>query len=315
MKTKETKVEEKKEGCCDSGYISSLGIWVCIGLFIFLFLCVGSFISHVTTDEVFNKHGLVFDKELMSQIDSLDSLSCSQDIVELKQEVLQLKKLTKYVIERESKYQMEIDLIIDKYSQWTGYWLSIICCVLALFTLIQALVNYRTNNESAKNCRLAADDIKVKYKQLVKDMESSAHQNKLSCISVCLSSFPDAFSLTPNEERQKFIRKFMKMLNEEYANFTHDITKLTDLRNKNGSKLDIRKELDLVYLVWCDISIAVNHAMYDFTRSEQNIAFENLKELLCGAIMDYHDQRINYTNVSCRMIDVMNSIQKLVNVL
>ena len=315
MKTKETKVEEKKEGCCDSGCISSLGIWMCIGLLIFLFLCVGSFINHVTTDEVFNKHGLVFDKELMSQIDSLDSLSCSQDIVELKQEVLQLKKLTKYVIERESKYQMEIDLIIDKYSQWTGYWLSIISCVLTLFTLIQALVNYRTNNESAKNCRLAADDIKEKYKQLVKDMESSAHQNKLSCIGVCLSSFPDAFSLTPNEERQKFIRKFMKMLNEEYANFTHDITKLTDLRNKNGSKLDIRKELDLVYLVWCDISIAVNHAMYDFTRSEQNIAFENLKELLCGAIMDYHDQRINYTNVSCRMIDVMNSIQKLVNVL
>ena len=174
------------------------------------------------------------DEELMAQIEELDSASKAKDLNELREELYQMRKLTKYVVERESKYQMEIDLIIDKYSQWTGYWLSIISCVLTLFTLIQAFINYRTNKESAdksektsEKCektientntqlREFQDEIRLFFNRQEKDFEKtkqslklSIYQNKMSCITACLSSFPDAFSLKPNDERQKFIKNFM----------------------------------------------------------------------------------------------------------
>lgn len=339
---------------------------ISVGVVILLFLSCcfvhKYFVCHLQTDEVFDtSHGLKFDEKLMAQIDSLDGNGNYQDTVALKQEVRQLKRLTKYVIDRESNYQMEIDLIIDKYSQWTGYWLSIIGCVLTLFTLLLALLNYRSNDDNTKkidkaveDCKCEMDGIKKRYDdfvhsiqrsvddnaeksknavegckkaiekmgceydKLVHDMNLSVYQNKLSCISACLSSFPDAFSLTPNDERQRFIRMFLRMLNEEYSDFTYDFERLKNCLNckrEIGKKTDLRKEIGYVYLVWCDISIAVNHAMYDFTRPEQNMAFDGLKEVLSTVITDYHDRKINDENIVGTMHTVLDAINKLLGVL
>lgn len=303
---------------------------ISVGVVILLFLSCcfvhKYFVCHLQTDEVFDtSHGLKFDEKLMAQIDSLDGNGNYQDTVALKQEVRQLKRLTKYVIDRESNYQMEIDLIIDKYSQWTGYWLSIIGCVLTLFTLLLALLNYRSNDDNTKkidkaveDCKCEMDGIKKRYDDFVHDMNLSVYQNKLSCISACLSSFPDAFSLTPNDERQRFIRMFLRMLNEEYSDFTYDFERLKNCLNckcEIGKKTDLRKEIGYVYLVWCDISIAVNHAMYDFTRPEQNMAFDELKEVLSTVITDYHDRKINDENIVGTMHTVLDAINKLLGVL
>lgn len=303
---------------------------ISVGVVILLFLSCcfvhKYFVCHLQTDEVFDtSHGLKFDEKLMAQIDSLDGNGNYQDTVALKQEVRQLKRLTKYVIDRESNYQMEIDLIIDKYSQWTGYWLSIIGCVLTLFTLLLALLNYRSNDDNTKkidkaveDCKCEMDGIKKRYDDFVHDMNLSVYQNKLSCISACLSSFPDAFSLTPNDERQRFIRMFLRMLNEEYSDFTYDFERLKNCLNckrEIGKKTDLRKEIGYVYLVWCDISIAVNHAMYDFTKPEQNMAFDELKEVLSTVITDYHDRKINDENIVDTMHAVLGAINKLLGVL
>lgn len=351
---------EKQEKHSRSCKISSIVCHISVVFFILLLLsccCVRTFfVGYIQKGEVFTTHDLKFDEKLLDQIDSLDRDSVSyRDTVALKQEVRQLRRLVKYVIDREAKYQMEVDLIIDKYSQWTGYWLSVIGCVLTLFTLLQAFLNYRSNDDNTKKsekavqdcqyavgevreqyknlvcdmqlsigenitksekavlgCRHAIKQIGSKYDDLVRDMQLSVYQNKLSCISTCLSSFPDAFSLTPNEERQKFIRVFLKMLYEEYSDFTNGFDSLRDHQCKRSG---VSREIGYAYLVWCDISIAVNHAMYDFKKPEQNRAFDGLKRALGAAITDYHNQEINNDNIVARMRDIRNAMGALLGVL
>ena len=280
------------------------------------------------------------DEELMAQIEELDSASKAKDLNELREELYQMRKLTKYVVERESKYQMEIDLIIDKYSQWTGYWLSIISCVLTLFTLIQAFINYRTNKESAdksektsEKCektientntqlREFQDEIRLFFNRQEKDFEKtkqslklSIYQNKMSCITACLSSFPDAFSLKPNDERQKFIKNFMNMLSEEYTEFTNYIGFLAVYKDGHEGGFITKREVRNIYLMWCDIGVAVNQIMLDFTGTEQSVAFSYLKDLLSTTIKEMHEQKINPANVCQKMQDIQQNIDRLVNLL
>lgn len=315
------------------GLIFSIVIIFCILFFTYIFF------NYLNTSPTYVCQPRI-DEELMAQIEKLDSVSKAKDLNELSEELHQMRKLTKYVVERESKYQMEIDLIIDKYSQWTGYWLSIISCVLALFTLIQAFINYRTNQEnteksekSSEKCENAIKEVEEAMKKFMddanellknnaKDIEKtkqnlklSIYQNKMSCITACLSFFPDAFSLKPNEERQQFIRNFMRMLNEEYSEFTNYIGNLVAYNNGPEGGLITRKEVNNVYLIWCDIGVAVNQIMFDFPGTEQSVAFSHLKDLLSTTIREMHEQSINSANVHQKMLDIQQDIDRLVNLL
>lgn len=259
-------------------------------------------------------HDLLFDERLIAQIDSLDSV-CPQDTIMLRQEVQQLKRLTKYVIDREANYQMEINLIIDKYSTWIGYWLGTIGCVLTLFTLIQFFWNNKTNNDYSKK----VDTEIEKIQKVEKERQLSIHQNKISCICTCLSSFPDAFSLTPNEERQNYIRFFLNILCREYSELTQYIDQFICCIKKT-SDLDRNftineQDRNHIYLVWCDICIAINHAMYDFTKPIQNNSFDELKASLCNVIKEYNECKINNANILDKMRDVMFDFQRLNNIL
>ena len=315
------------------GLIFSIVIIFCILFFTYIFF------NYLNTSPTYVCQPRI-DEELMAQIEKLDSVSKAKDLNELSEELHQMRKLTKYVVERESKYQMEIDLIIDKYSQWTGYWLSIISCVLALFTLIQAFINYRTNQEnteksekSSEKCENAIKEVEEAMKKFMddanellknnaKDIEKtkqnlklSIYQNKMSCITACLSFFPDAFSLKPNEERQQFIRNFMRMLNEEYSEFTNYIGNLVAYNNGPEGGLITQKEVNNVYLIWCDIGVAVNQIMFDFPGTEQSVAFSHLKDLLSTTIREMHEQSINSANVHQKMLDIQQDIDRLVNLL
>lgn len=315
------------------GLIFSIVIIFCILFFTYIFF------NYLNTSPTYVCQPRI-DEELMAQIEKLDSVSKAKDLNELSEELYQMRKLTKYVVERESKYQMEIDLIIDKYSQWTGYWLSIISCVLALFTLIQAFINYRTNQEnteksekSSEKCENAIkeveeamkkfrDDANELLKNNAKDIEKtkqnlklSIYQNKMSCITACLSSFPDAFSLKPNEERQKFIKNFMNMLSEEYTEFTNYIGFLAVYKDGHEGGLITKREVRNIYLMWCDIGVAVNQIMLDFTGTEQSVAFSYLKDLLSTTIKEMHEQKINPANVCQKMQDIQQNIDRLVNLL
>lgn len=327
----------------------------CISISFVVIFILSCFVSKVCftnfPKEMVLPHDLLFDERLIDQIDSLDRV-CPQDTIMLRQEVQQLKRLTKYVIDREANYQMEVNLIIDKYSTWTGYWLGVIGCVLTLFTLIQAFLNYKTNNDYSKNVENAikqTQDERDKCSSLVKEMRNeikyrlqeseknlskiekarqlSIHQNKISCICTCLSSFPDAFSLTPNEERQNYIRFFLNILCGEYSELTQyinrficSIEKPNDLDgnftiNLNRNLTINEQDMNHIYLVWCDICIAINHAMYDFTKPIQNNSFDELKASLCNVIKEYNERKINDTNILNKMRDVMFDFQRLNNIL
>ena len=297
------------------------------------------FFYFIHTNEATNVHGLKFDEELIAVIDSLESNCNAKDSVQLRQEVGNVKKLTQYLINRETNYQMEIDLIIDKYSQWTGYWLSIIGIVLTLFTIIQVLLNYRMNNQYEKMVKEAKDEYNTTKEKMEKDFQegkrkiestlrenikifkSSILHNNLSCINACLSTFPDAFSFSPTEERKKFVKTFMNMLLVEYTKFTEYINKLYLSKITKGvykeetDMPDLSPEVKYVYLVWCDISIAINKASLDYTESKQTVAFEYLKESLSTVIINYHDGKITSSNIVEHMKLIQQYIEEVTHLI
>lgn len=237
----------------------------------------------------------------------------------------------------------QVDLAVDKFSQWTGYWLSIISLILAVFTLIQAFTNYKSNKDAEKRFEEAKkdnekrfDDYEKRFDKIkdnffeklnferkrleltIHDTELSAIQNRLSCISACISNFPDAFSLTPTAERRNFTRSFLNLLNVEYTEYVYYMRRLIDNISHNTGcsvKLDLRKDVNYVYLVWCDMSIAINRAMYDIPARIQDDAFIDLRNLLSTAISDYQRQQINSENVVRRMSEIQEVLEVLVNTL
>ncbi len=230
----------------------------------------------------------------------------------------------------------QIDLEIDKFSQWTGFWLSIISCILAIFTLIQAFTNYKSNKDAEKRIDNALKGFADKFQQekiefkrkfnfernrfrmIARNMESSAFQNRLSCISACISSFPDVFSLTPTIERRNFTRSFLSLLNAEYSEYVYYMRQVIDCNTSctgNSVILDLSREVNYVYIVWCDISIAINRAMYDIPARIQDDVFNDLRDLLSTAISDYHRLRINSANVVGRMSEIQEALELLINTL
>lgn len=230
----------------------------------------------------------------------------------------------------------QVDLAVDKFSQWTGYWLSIISLILAVFTLIQAFTNYKSNKDAEKRFEEAKKDNEKRFDKIkdnffeklnferkrleltIHDTELSAIQNRLSCISACISNFPDAFSLTPTAERRNFTRSFLNLLNVEYTEYVYYMRRLIDNISHNTGcsvKLDLRKDVNYVYLVWCDMSIAINRAMYDIPARIQDDAFIDLRDLLSTAISDYQRQQINSENVVRRMSEIQEVLEVLVNTL
>lgn len=230
----------------------------------------------------------------------------------------------------------QVDLAVDKLSQWTGYWLSIISLILAVFTLIQAFTNYKSNKDAEKRLEEAVTDNEKRFDEannklketidserrrfelIIRDTELSAIQNRLSCISACISKFPDAFSLTPTAERRNFTRSFLNLLNVEYTDYAFYMRRLIDnISHDRGSsvKIDLRREISYVYLVWCDMSIAINLAMYDIPVRIQDDAFIDLRDLLSTAISDYQRQQINSENVVRRMSEIQEALEVLVNTL
>lgn len=237
----------------------------------------------------------------------------------------------------------QVDLAVDKFSQWTGYWLSIISLILAIFTLIQAFTNYKSNKDAEKRFEEAKKDYEKRFVNYVKsfdkmkdnisenfnnvkksfeltihDTELSAIQNRLSCISACISNFPDAFSLTPTAERRNFTRSFLNLLNVEYTEYVYYMRRLIDNTSHNTDssvRLDLRREVSYVYLAWCDMSIAINRAMYDIPIRIQDDAFIDLRNLLSTAISDFQRQQINSENVVRRMSEIQEVLEVLVNTL
>lgn len=313
---------EKCVSTNETGLKLSILIILCMVAFSLIF-----FYNFGKESAMFYSHEYRFDEELLAQIEKQDESSKATTLEEVREELYQQRKLSKYLIERESNYQMEIDLIIDKYSQWTSYWLSIISCVLTVYTLIQAVINYRTNDESAKKGKEAAEhcenvikdireeekkasdnkkafleEIKDSNEKIIKDFKLSSSLTKMSSITACISSFPDAFSLTPNEERRRSVSIFMKMLINEYEKLTTYIARLSELGQEE--EIDRRlteQDVKSVYVVWCDISVAVNQIMFDYAETEQMVAFTEVRDILTSNIMAMHQSEINSGNVNVWM--------------
>lgn len=341
--------ENKQNSNCSENP-KSTEFWMAVIVIFLVVVPVAIFFYHIRTKEATNNHGLIFDEKMLATIDSLESNCIAMDSVKLRQDVGNVKKLTKYLINRESHYQMEIDLIIDKYSQWTGYWLSLIGSVLTLFTIIQVLLNYRMNNQYEKkvkeaidksnsttkevsdNCNTTINKIKEDNKIEIEKIENTYHENfkkyelsilhnNLSCINACLSTFPDAFSFSPTEERKKFVKTFMSMLSVEYTKFTEYINKLYLSKITKGVYKEetdmpyLSAEMKYVYLVWCDISIAINKASLDYTEAKQTVAFENLKESLSTVIIKYHDGKITSFNIVNHMRLIQKNIEEVTHLI
>lgn len=83
----------------------------------------------------------------------------------------------------------------------------------------------------------------------------------------------------------------------------------------NSVILDLSREVNYVYIVWCDINIAINRAMYDIPARIQDDVFNDLRDLLSTAISDYHRLRINSANVVGRMSEIQEALELLINTL
>lgn len=216
-------------------------------------------------------------------------------LTELHNRLSLIENKCNYITKKFANTQFEIDLMIDKSSQWVGFWLSIIGIVLTITTILQVYANYRSNSEN-----------KETIKKITRDIELSTKSNKISCITSCLSSLPELFYFTPEDKRKKFSQKFINILYNEYTEYIVCVSNIIQLEDLMSSNL--KKELDYVYLSWCQIIQAINNTIYDSKDVETNIEYHILKESLNSCIDDYHKNNINSKNIIHKMTEIQEHL-------
>lgn len=237
---------------------------------------------------------------------STDTLNCENCLAEtldkMHKRLSNADNRTKELTNKFANIQFEIDLMIDKSSQWIGFWLSIIGIVLTITTILQAYANYRTNAES-----------KETIKKTIHELELSTKSNKISCITSCISDIPELYNFAPEDTRRVFINKFLSILHNEYSDYIAYISETIPLEGLTTKEL--KKELDYVYLSWSQIEIALQNLICCYDEIGTNLEYQTMMMLLNDQISLYHNNGINSNNiVECmtKINDALNDFMKTI---
>ena len=222
--------------------------------------------------------------------------SIPERLAEIQGRLSSVEKDSKNITKKFENIRKETDLIIDKNSQWVGFWLSIIGIVLTISTILQVYANYRSNTEN-----------KETIKKTIHELELSTKSNKISCVTSCISNIPELYNFAPEGTRRDFINKFLKILHNEYSDYIIYIGETIPLEWLTTKEL--KKELDYIYLSWSQIEVAIHNIICCYDEFETNIEYQTLTRLLNEQITSFHNNSINSKNI----IESMSKINDALN--
>lgn len=124
------------------------------------------------------------------------------------------------------QYASVIDMLIDKFNTWVGFWLALLSLILLIVSVWQYLKidKYKERiNKLEKDSKEATEKIQIQMANLQKqakiylDTQISIHQystleNRMTSLLLCMSSVPDPQVFSDSEERKEQVNYYLGLV-------------------------------------------------------------------------------------------------------
>lgn len=124
------------------------------------------------------------------------------------------------------QYASVIDMLIDKFNTWVGFWLALLSLILLIVSVWQYLKidKYKERiNKLEENSKEATEEIQIQMANLQKrakvylDTQISIHQystleNRMTSLLLCMSSVPDPQVFSDSEERKEQVNYYLGLV-------------------------------------------------------------------------------------------------------
>lgn len=124
------------------------------------------------------------------------------------------------------QYASVIDMLIDKFNTWVGFWLALLSLILLIVSVWQYLKidKYKERiNKLEEDSKEATEKIQIQMANLQKqakiylDTQISIHQystleNRMTSLLLCMSSVPDPQVFSDSEERKEQVNYYLGLV-------------------------------------------------------------------------------------------------------
>lgn len=124
------------------------------------------------------------------------------------------------------QYVSVIDMLIDKFNTWVGFWLALLSLILLIVSVWQYLKidKYKERiNKLEEDSKEATEEIQIQMANLQKqakvylDTQISIHQystleNRMTSLLLCMSSVPDPQVFSDSEERKEQVNYYLGLV-------------------------------------------------------------------------------------------------------
>lgn len=124
------------------------------------------------------------------------------------------------------QYVSVIDMLIDKFNTWLGFWLALLSLILLIVSVWQYLKidKYKERiNKLEEDSKEATEEIQIQMANLQKqakvylDTQISIHQystleNRMTSLLLCMSSVPDPQVFSDSEERKEQVNYYLGLV-------------------------------------------------------------------------------------------------------
>ena len=124
------------------------------------------------------------------------------------------------------QYASVIDMLIDKFNTWVGFWLALLSLILLIVSVWQYLKidKYKERiNKLEEDSKEATEKIQIQMANLQKqakiylDAQISIHQystleNRMTSLLLCMSSVPDPQVFSDSEERKEQVNYYLGLV-------------------------------------------------------------------------------------------------------
>lgn len=124
------------------------------------------------------------------------------------------------------QYASVIDMLIDKFNTWVGFWLALLSLILLIVSVWQYLNidKYKERiNKLEEDSKEATEEIQIQMANLQKrakvylDTQISIHQystleNRMTSLLLCMSSVPDPQVFSDSEERKEQVNYYLGLV-------------------------------------------------------------------------------------------------------
>lgn len=227
--------------------------------------------------------------------------------------------LYKEIKERQENFQDDINLMVDKTSAWTGFWITLLALIICIPTIYQ-FIQLNKLEDKIKEGRSESNDLIRKYlkdyekqygelsdniKKEKDELSKYIIENQISTLVMYFCNLSSPEIIEKNENRLQKSKNNLKLLNDLFTDYIKII--------KETQQDDITQYRYSTNMIINQLILALTHAQLISNTLSNNLEFYELKDSLIE--FSENPNFYNKDEITQQLIEIQYKFWKLINYL